>query len=338
MWLLPAQLNPRSRCRKCQENAQVDKLLQTPKDEVTQFGVEHALRLDREAEHEVLLTCQKCAICERMVLQRILDFLRVPFVTTQNGMHYCELCDIAFGELVVAQGQRVHMSSSHDQIDWKGCPGPRLAFNITENFSVAELRKARNDRWFFRTLVAPPKPTGVAKLVPVEAEASEFAPPGRQGGSSSSNALAGSDVPSTTPSQTFTSFWAPLDATVEGGLPSPLMEHLNSTNHKNYEAVVVAGKQTLVGRAAIKLARHFGEEPTLALSRFRAGLGITGRFCEPQHVELAAKLERVRDTGIPVKFLREVLPLRQDFLWITPAELWEAEEKHEQRRKRGTRK
>ena len=62
------------------------------------------------------------------------------------------------------------------------------------------------------------------------------------------------------------------------------------------------------------------------MSRFRAGLGLANRFCEPLHVESARKLERVRDLEIPVKFLREVLPGRQEFLWITPEELLDGQD------------
>lgn len=335
----PAKLNARSRCRKCDENAQVEKLLQTPKDEVTHFGIEQALRLDREAEHEILLVCQKCGINERLVLQRILDFHRLPYVTTQNGMHFCELCDMTFGELAVTQGQRVQMSAAPEQIDWKGCPSPRLAFNVGDIYSIAELLKTGNDRWFFRTLVAPPLPAVRTKPMPTErAEIAGFTPPAGQGNISRGSTTPDGEVACTATCNTFESFWAPVDATAQGRQMSPLLEHVSGSAHKAHEADIASGRTSLVSRAALKMARDLGEEPAMALGRFRAGLELLGRFCEPRDVEAAAKLERVRNLNIPVKFLREVLPGRQDFLWITPDELWAAEERYEQRRKRGSRK
>lgn len=328
MWLLPSQLDAKSKCQKCQENAEVDRFLKTPKDEVTHFGVERALQLDRDAEHELLLVCQKCGLSERMVLQNILDFLRVPYVTTKNTLHFCELCDKTFGELTVVQGHSVHMAASVK--DWTGCPGPRLAFGLGEAYTIAELVKSPQDRWFFRTLAIPPKRV-LSQSDPrpvVTTTENKFCPPDRNDGSSAPAALS-----------TFQSFWAPLDATEEGRLVSPLMKHLNGSSHKAHEAAVLAGVKLLVSRAAIKLAKNLGNEgPTMALSRFRDGLGLAGRFCEPKDVDLARKLERVRDIEIPVKFLRSIFPGKQNFLWISPDEFWEAEAKYEQRQKRGTRK
>mmetsp|Transcript_69614 Transcript_69614/g.193738 ORF Transcript_69614/g.193738 Transcript_69614/m.193738 type:complete len:406 (-) Transcript_69614:64-1281(-) len=340
-WLLPAQIDAKATCRKCRENVQVDRLLKTPKDEVTHFGIERVLQLDRQAEHEILFACQRCGISERMVLQRILDFLRVPYVATHNGMHFCELCDTTFGEVVVNPGQRVRMATASNRINWAGCPGPRLVFSLGDKHTVAELRKASNDRWFLRALAAPLKPPGAIEHDATEQKhamvANHFVPP-VEISSDSACGIADSCVHAMTLSRSFESFWAPLDATVEGQQPPPLMEHLASSSHKFHEAAIAACEKVLVSRAAISLARKLGEEPVMALSRFRAGLGLEGRFCEPRHFELAAKLERVRDANIPVKFLRDALPARKDFLWITSAELWEAEEKYEQRRKRGIRK
>eukprot|EP00931_Biecheleriopsis_adriatica_P065278 TRINITY_DN39869_c0_g1_i1.p1 TRINITY_DN39869_c0_g1~~TRINITY_DN39869_c0_g1_i1.p1 ORF type:complete len:465 (+),score=79.93 TRINITY_DN39869_c0_g1_i1:117-1397(+) len=361
-WLVQAEVHGKSTCRKCQENAQVDRLLQTPKDEVTHFGVEHVLRLDRETEHEALLVCQMCGISERMVLQRILDFIRVPFVATRNGMHFCELCNETFPQLPVSQGQRVCMDPGGGKIDWTGCPGLRLAFIPGEVFTVAELVKTPNDRWFFRTLATPPKPpkptagtsaantkqnTHFGNQISVSAGSSNACPDGAKSSgqlekmsSHFAPPMRGKDLISGSYAAlpTFASFWAPLDATLEGRRPSPLVQHLGSTSHKAFETVVASGCQMLVSRAALKLARELGESPTMSLSRFQAGLGITDRFCDSEQAANAAKLERVRDSHIPVKFLREVLPSRQDFVWITAAELCEAEEKYEQKRKRSSRK
>eukprot|EP00933_Yihiella_yeosuensis_P022383 TRINITY_DN1762_c0_g1_i3.p1 TRINITY_DN1762_c0_g1~~TRINITY_DN1762_c0_g1_i3.p1 ORF type:complete len:412 (-),score=90.41 TRINITY_DN1762_c0_g1_i3:712-1947(-) len=341
--LLPTQLDSKSICRKCRENTQVDRFLQTPKDEITHFGVEKALRLDKEAEHELLLSCHKCGLCERMVLQNILDFLRVPFVTTQNGMHFCELCDETFSELAVAQGQKVRMLTQCVKIDWADCPGPRLTFHVSETYTISELVKTAKGRWFFRTLAKPPKKPELKKeptpghdssadstTVSESAAASpdKFSPPDRTEGSTSSA------VPK------FESFWAPLDATEEGRQTSPLIDHLKSNTHSAHEAAVNAGEKILISRAALKLAREnpgSGEANT-AFSRFRDGLSIAGRFCEPRQVELAKKLERIRDVGIPVQFLRDLFPSKQSFLWISPEELWEAEEKYEKRAKKGQRK
>eukprot|EP00930_Biecheleria_cincta_P096655 TRINITY_DN88477_c0_g1_i1.p1 TRINITY_DN88477_c0_g1~~TRINITY_DN88477_c0_g1_i1.p1 ORF type:complete len:397 (-),score=45.87 TRINITY_DN88477_c0_g1_i1:114-1304(-) len=328
LWLLPAQLGAKSKCLKCQENAQVDRFLQTPKDEVTHFGVERALQLDRDAEHELLLACHKCGLSERMVLQNILDFLRVPYVTTKNALHFCDLCDETFRELAVVQGQTVHMAAPVK--DWTGCPDPRLAFDLGEAYTIAELIKSSQDRWFFRTLTMPRK-RAISRSEPkrvVTTTDNKFSPPDRHDGSPVLGVL-----------PTFESFWAPIDATEEGRLVSPLMKHLSGSGHKAHEAAVAAGDKLLVSRAAIKLAKNLGNEGSaVSLSRFRDGLGLAGRFCEPKDVELARKLERVRDIEIPVKFLRTIFPQRQQFLWISPDEFWEAESKYEQRQKQGTRK
>lgn len=344
-WLLPALLDGRSRCGKCRENAQVDRLLGTPKDEVTQFGVELALHLDREAEYQLLLVCLRCGLYERMVLQIILDFLRVPFVTTHNGIHFCELCDETFPEVAVKHGQLVQMATLNKEVDWTGCPGPRLPFHPNETYTVAELAKASNDRWFFRTRAKSQE--SLVKPLELQSENSaasphSFKPPARATArtvvSDVCNTCSLENVSDVHTLSEFQSFWAPLDATVEGRQASPSVVHLNSTIHKAHEAEVAEGRKVLVSRAAIKLATKLGEEATLTLSRFRTGLCLAGRFCEPHHAQLAEQLERVRDVGIPVKFLREVLPARQDFLWITPDEFWEAQEKYEMRRKKGLKK
>eukprot|EP00746_Dinoflagellata_sp_MGD_P004629 gnl/MRDRNA2_/MRDRNA2_108964_c0_seq1.p1 gnl/MRDRNA2_/MRDRNA2_108964_c0~~gnl/MRDRNA2_/MRDRNA2_108964_c0_seq1.p1 ORF type:complete len:398 (+),score=60.35 gnl/MRDRNA2_/MRDRNA2_108964_c0_seq1:94-1287(+) len=338
-WFLASQLDERSHCRKCGENAQVDRFLQTPKDEVTQFGVEIALQIDRESEYQLLLAGYRCGLHERMVLQRILDFLRVPFVTTQNSMHFCELCDETFQELAVKQGQLVQIATLNRKIDWLGCPEPHLKFNSNETYTVAELLKAPNDRWFFRTLVKPVKSQNEEEAI---LSRGCFNPPDRSAVKTVindvCNNIAANNSSDLRAVPEFQSFWAPLDLTVEGQQPSPSVVHLNSTTHKAHEAEVADGAKALVSRAAIRLAKKLDEEPSLTLSRFRSGLGLTKRFCEPKHLQLAEKLERVRDVGIPVKFLREILPHRQDFLWITADEFWEAQEKYEMRRKKSSRK
>merc|ERR1712060_812346 len=87
------------------------------------------------------------------------------------------------------------------------------------------------------------------------------------------------------------SFWAPLSATLEGRKPPLLPKHLESSKHKEYEEAISLGRSLLVSRAAIELAGKLDERPTTSLSRFRAGLGITGRFCEPGDPERARRLE-----------------------------------------------
>lgn len=326
VWLLPEKLQGSSRCRRCQENEQVDRLLQTPKDEVTHFGAFRAMRLQREAEHTMLLVCHKYGIWERMVQQRILDFLRVPYVTSHGGMHYCELCDKAFRDLAVEQGHQVRMSMPDTQADWAGCPGPQLVFTAGETLTVAELARSTNDRWFFKVLKPVTKVGQRTSNLRNDLDSSIFSQRKRVNKNNEPLAI------------TCDAFWAPLDATAQGEQPSQLAEHLQSSTHKSYEAAVCSGQTMLVSRAAIELAGKLGERPTTAMSRFKVGLGHANRFCESSHVEMARKLERVRDLDIPVKFLREVLPHRQDFLWITPDELQEAEDKYEKRKRKGSRK
>jgi len=215
----------------------------------------------------------------------------------------------------------VQMATQNESIDWTGCPNPHLIFCLNEKYTVAQLSKMPNDRWYFRTLSRLPD---------------DHVP--SQHSSTSPARVAGRAVSNSSSSNTFESFWAPLSATVEGQLPSPSITHLSGNVHKSHEEAVAAGCKLPVSRAAIKLAKKLGEEPSLTLSRFQVGLGLVGRFCEPCHVEAAEKLERVRDVGIPVKFLREVLPVRESFLWITTSEFWEAQERYEQRRKKSSRK
>lgn len=221
------------------------------------------------------------------------------------------------------QGHVLHMAIPVEKIDWNGCPGPRLAANIDVNYTVAELRKTTCDRWFFRTLIKPTKVTNA----------------GPSSGPQVSQNSAEKGYPKLGAGLAFESFWAPLDATIEGRHISPLFEHLHGKVHRDHEECVASGSKLLVSRAAISVAKKVGEDPAMSLGRFRAGLGLASRFCEPKDVERAEQLQRVRDVNIPVKFLREALPARTDFLWITTDELWEAEDKYEQqRRKRGGKK
>lgn len=308
MKMLPEKLEGNARCRKCRENEQVDRFLRTPKDEVTHFGPFDVLCVQREAEHSMLLACHRHGLWERLVLQRILDFVRVPFVTSHSGMHYCELCDKTFSDLAVKQGQQVRMSIPDTQADWSGCPGLRLTFNTGDTYTVAELLKIDTAaRWFFKVL----KPIGKERV--------------KHQGSGAHD-------------MRFGAFWAPLDASAQGEQPSQLLEHLQGTAHKTHEQAIGSGSILLVSHAAIKLASKLGEPPRTTMSRFRVGLGLTSRFCEASHVERAAKLERVRNLDIPVKFLRETLSWMQDFLWIAPEELREVEDKYKKRKSRCSRK
>jgi hypothetical protein len=312
LWLLPEHLEGKSQCRRCSENLQVDRLLHTPKDEVTHFGALHILRLQKEIEYTLLLVCHRHGLWERLVLQKILDYLRVPFITSQMGMHYCELCDQTFMENAVKQGQTVHMERCGTPADWFECPGPALTFSLGSACTIAELRKVSAGKWFFKTNVVVPQ-SSLNKLDSA-VHADE-----RQNSKGMGNL------------SVVQPFWAPLSTTAEGRRPSTLIEHVGSKVHKDHEEAIVNGRMLLVSRAAIDLAKSTEERLTTSLSRFRAGLGISGRFCAPEDVERASRLERVRDSGIPVKFLREVLPRRFD-LWVTKEELLMAEDLYSQKK------
>jgi len=293
-------------CRSCSGNAQIDKLLQTPKDEVTHFGACGARRLQREAEHTLLFACHIHKIYERSVLQRILDFLRVPFITSYSGMHYCELCDEAFEDVFAKRHLRTSASSA--TVDWTGCPGQRFFFAAGESYAVEEFRKAGNGRWFFKTQVLQRRPDHV------------YGMPMHQ--------------------TWFEPRWAPLLATAEGRELPTVADHLQSERHRVLETSVSGGGKVLVNHAALRLSRCCNENPTTSLSRLRDGLGVTGRFCTPDDVQSAQSLERVRDVGIPMKTLRDVFPGRRDqqLLWLTRTELLLAEEDYRVRSKKGSRR
>jgi len=130
----------------------------------------------------------------------------------------------------------------------------------------------------------------------------------------------------------FVSLWAPVSATVEGGRPSPLVQHLQSKQHTTHVEAISSNRLILVSRAALELARSLGEQPTASLARFQIGLGIKGRFCDPADLDRARRLQRVRDSSVPAKFFRDVLPGRVDVQWVTMDELAEVEEKYAQRK------
>ena len=142
-------------CLQCKENAQIDRLLLTPKDEVTHHGPWRALQLQRGAEYELMLVCNRHGVHEPSVLQNIVSFNRVPFVVSYGGMHHCELCDEAFSEVPTLH--RVRMVELPRLTDWAGCPGDPLAVQPCFTFAVSEVRRSGNGNWFFRTLARQPE-------------------------------------------------------------------------------------------------------------------------------------------------------------------------------------
>lgn len=224
LWLRPALFHGSEiergepRCLRCRENTEIDRLLQTPKDEVTHYGAWKASRLQRETEYAVILVCNSRGLCEQFILRRIIDLLRIPFVASYKSMHYCELCDATFDD-------------------------------------------------------------------------------------------------------------------------SELKKHLTQTLHVATAASVKRGAMCLVSHEAKKLAVTLQERPTISLSRFRAGLGITDRFCNCGDAERAKQLHRVRDLDVPAKLLREVLPEdRQQAMWVTPDELFLLEDEYRLRSRKGSRR
>lgn len=296
-------------CRTCQDNAQIDRLLQTPKDEVTHFGSHFVFQLQREAEHTLLLACHRYGLSERLLLQKILDFLRVPFIMSQNGMHYCELCDDTFPEVV--QRERVHMAISSEAADWSGCPGARLKFSPKMSFKVAELRKVPSGEWFFRTQI----PQRTAEQISEDLDHGEVL-------------------------THFQTRWAPMSATLESREPSALSQHHQSPRHRFLEESVSSGRSCLLNRAALGLARRLNERPSMTLSRLRDGLGLNTRFCCPEDVHRASMLERVRDLDIPLRTVRDALckgGRERQLLWITRPELLVVEDLYQSQAK-GVRK
>merc|ERR1711879_7503 len=67
------------------------------------------------------------------------------------------------------------------------------------------------------------------------------------------------------------------------------------------------------------------------------GLDINARFCKITDIDRARRLERVRDLGIPFKYLRALFPNRkeQELVWITADEVFDAEEIYKDRSRKG---
>lgn len=329
-WLSPEHFESTSSgiawdfCKRCKMNTAVDKLLQTPKDEVTHFGPMRVLRLAREAEYALLLSLNRKGLYEEMLLRRIVAFLRVPFVTTQNGVHYCELCDHSFPEAPAAAGQRLKMTIASNSASWGGCPYPsaRLQFLPGESHTAVEVCQGTDGSWFFKTQV-------------------------KARGKQASEEHAGGVLPQ------FVALWAPVSATELGLRPSPQAQHLATEAHRGLEVPVLSGERLLLHRAALRLAKQLHERPGISLSRFVAGLGISERFCCPADVASAGKLERVRDVDVPLKFLREYFDGRpkdawrppglasflggpgREILWLPPDQVMEAQDAYEQHGRRG---
>jgi len=296
-----------SACRTCRGNAQVDRLLGTPADEVTHFGALAARRLRSEAEYALLLVCHRHGIFHRSVPERILSFARVPYIVSGGGQNYCELCDFTFTEVFARS--RVQMApTAVPASEWAGCPGERLHFRGGQWVEVAEFHKSpQSGRWFFMTQELQRR----------------------------------SDRGDGNPSQKpwYEPRWAPLIATLEGREPTSVAEHLESKKHCDLAALVACGSKIITEHAALDLAKALKERPSTTLSRFRDGLGIDGRFCNPSDTEAARLLQRVRDVDVPPKILREVLPERggEALLWLRPEELLRAEEAYRQRSRKGSR-
>jgi len=58
-----------------------------------QSGLLGVRELQDEVEHTLLLVCFKHGLCERLLLQAIIGFLRIPFIACLQGVHHCELCN-----------------------------------------------------------------------------------------------------------------------------------------------------------------------------------------------------------------------------------------------------
>mmetsp|Transcript_153781 Transcript_153781/g.294789 ORF Transcript_153781/g.294789 Transcript_153781/m.294789 type:complete len:394 (+) Transcript_153781:72-1253(+) len=308
-------------CRTCQGNEQIDRLLQTPKDEVTHFGSHFVFQLQREAEHILLLACHRYGICERLLLQKILDFFRVPFIHSQNGMHYCELCDDTFQE--VRARERVQMAIHSNAADWSGCPGARLAFITNQVFQVAELQRVPSGQWFFRAQVRQAREVRLGEDVP---DIETLLEDGH---------MRAQFKKEQAPPTHFQSRWAPWSATMESRGRSAIMEHHRSMLHKKLEERVASGRSCLLNHAALQLSKRLGERPSMSLSRLRDGLGLRTRFCSACDVEQASSLERVRDLDIPLRVVKEALGKGRDgqLLWITRSELFAVEDAYQSQMK-----
>lgn len=289
-------------CRTCCGNTQVDRVLQTPKDEVTHFGSVCLQRLEREAEYTLLLVCTRMGLHDQMLLRNIFRFLRVPYITSQNGLHYCELCDTSFSETPIVVGSRLRMTMMSSAAKWTHCPchTSKLRFTAGETHVVAEVKQVEDGTWFFK----------------VQAR-------GR-----------GRAAIDAGPQPHFTPLWAPVSATNAAGRPPPLAEHLASETHRRLEDFLASGTALLVSHAALKISKQLQERVSLSLSRFKTGLGLVDQFCTPADVEQAERLERVRDAGIPAKFLRAHAGGQdRDLVWMTPEALAAATEAYEQRQR-----
>eukprot|EP00928_Gymnodinium_smaydae_P082125 TRINITY_DN65538_c0_g1_i1.p1 TRINITY_DN65538_c0_g1~~TRINITY_DN65538_c0_g1_i1.p1 ORF type:complete len:437 (-),score=35.59 TRINITY_DN65538_c0_g1_i1:79-1389(-) len=296
-------------CATCRGNAHVDRVLQTPKDEVTHCGALRAQGMDRESEYNLFLVCSRRGLHDRMLLRRILSYFRIPYVVSQNGFHYCELCDTSFPEAPICAGAKLQMMVDAQHANWKECPcaDAKLPFLFGDSHVVSEVRQMRNGAWFFRTR------TALRTIL----------------------------LPNADSHPRFESLWAPLSATDAARRPSPLAAHLSSNTHRELEESVVSRTSLLVSRAAHQISRELNENPSLSLSRFRAGLGLVDRFCSPCDVERAKRLERVRDADVPAKFLREHVGARdKELVWITTEALSVATaaylQQHRATGKRGT--
>jgi len=256
--------------------------------------------LQRGAEYELMLVCNRHGVHEPSVLQNIVSFNRVPFVVSYGGMHHCELCDEAFSEVPTLH--RVRMVERPRLTDWAGCPGDPLAVQPCFTFAVSEVRRSGNGNWFFRTLARQPE---------------------KKTQESSSKAF-----------PCFKSYWAPLSQTFEGQEPSTLSKHLASESHMRFETKLAESSSALVSHAALTVSKKLHELPSTSLSRFRDGLGLSERFCTATEMQLALQLIRVRDLNVSTKLLREMLPEKKQFSWLTLEEM-EHLECQQQRGKKG---
>jgi len=287
-------------CRTCSGNTQLDLVLQTPKDEVTHCGALRVQRLEREAEYALLLVCTRRGLHDQMLLRKVLSFLRVPYITSQNGLHYCELCDTSFSESPVAVGARLRMTMMSSAANWTHCPryAAKLRFTAGETHVVNEVRKVEDGTWFFK----------------VQAK------------------VRGRAAMDAGPNPSFMPLWAPVSATDAAGQPSPLAEHLACETHRRLEDCVGLGTVVLVSQAALKISKQLQERVSLSLSRFKTGLGLVDRFCTPADVEQATCLERVRDAEIPAKFLRAYAGAQdRELVWMSRETLSAAMEAYEQK-------
>lgn len=291
------------RCKDSKDSVQIDKMLQTPKDEVTRFGPLEALQLRLQVDLTFLLVCYRRGLWDRPILQRILEMSRPPFITSHNFMHYCEVCDVVFEECALRPGQKLHASVPSRSAVWDGCPGGRLKFIEGECFTAAEIRKTSNGAWFFKAEVRHYPRRGEEGVVE-----DQFAP-------------------------MFKFLWAPVFAFAEGRQADLLAAHLRIPQHAARAEAVTIGQAHLLSRAASLLARDLGESTATSLSRFRTGLGLQLHLCSSADVERARRLESLKNAQLPLKMVQEVFPEAKQLVWITPEQLMDLEEENQQRRR-----